>query len=155
MFQIKMEKFWKKRKQVPFQILWKQHWGNVYVVSKWPSFVSSSKIFPYSSVALSHTIDWWLCRLPRHHIRVGRFSVQGIWLGLVTQFVKWESMWPTDQNSAINIRCSRYPLPSGPRLALPHPNHWLETHFVLLAKIIEYVVFQQSLSHWFVLIETV
>ena len=34
-------------------------------------------------------------------------------------------------------------------------NTWRETHFVLLAKIIEYVVFQLSLSYWFVLIETV
>ena len=45
----------------------------------------------------------------------------------------------------------------------PHPSvtllhtieSWLETHFVLfLAKIIEYTVFQLSLSHWFVFIET-
>ena len=37
----------------------------------------------------------------------------------------------------------------------PFQNSWLETHFVLLAKIIEYAVFQPSLPYWFVLIETV
>ena len=32
---------------------------------------------------------------------------------------------------------------------------WLETHFVLLAKIIEYLIIQLNLSHWFALIQTV
>ena len=74
------------------------------------------------------------------------------------QRVNRGSMWPTGQtsnNTVINIRWWRFPLPRGPSLALPHPNSWLETHFVLLlAKIIEYTVFQLSLSHWFVFIET-
>ena len=68
------------------------------------------------------------------------------------------SMWPTGQtsnNSVINIRCWRCPLPSGPSLAFLHPNGRLETHFVLLlTKIIEYTVFQLSLFHWFVFTET-
>ena len=57
----------------------------------------------------------------------------------------------TSNNSVIHIRWWQYPLPSGPSLALTHPNSWLETYFVLwLAKIIEYTVFQLSLSNWFV-----
>ena len=37
----------------------------------------------------------------------------------------------------------------------PCQNRRLETHFVLLAKIVEYAVFQLSLSYWFLLIKTV
>ena len=37
----------------------------------------------------------------------------------------------------------------------PCQNSGLETHFVSLAKIIEYAVFQPSLSYWFALIEIV
>ena len=37
----------------------------------------------------------------------------------------------------------------------PCQNSWLETHFVSLAKISEYAVFQLSISYWSVLIETV
>ena len=49
-------------------------------------------------------------------------------------------------NSVINIRWWRCLLPSGPSLALLHPNSWLENHFVLLlAKIIKYTVFKKIL----------
>ena len=123
-----------------------------------PFFASSSKISPFffHFVASNREYYEWLCRL-RCHIQVGRLPVQGTWLDLVTQSVIWGSMWPTDQtsnNSVVNMwwRC---PLPSDPSLALPHPNSWLETVFVLLAKIIEYAIFQLSLSHWFVLTEIV
>ena len=99
----------------------------------------------------------WIWRLKRH-IQVIRLPFQVTWLSLVAQSVILGSMWPigqTSNNSVINIRWWRCPLPSCPSLALPHPNSWLETHFVLLlAKIIEYTVFQLSLSHWFVFIET-
>ena len=51
----------------------------------------------------------------------------------------------------LNIRWWRCPHPSSPSFTLPHPNSWLET---LNAKIIEYAVFQLSLSQWFVFVET-
>ena len=101
-----------------------------------PSFTSSLKTFPDSS--LSHFVTYnreyyeWPCRL-RCHIQVGMILVQGTWLGLVNQSVVWGSMWPTDQTSntlVIKIRWWRFPLPTGPNLALPHPNSWLETHYV-------------------------
>ena len=37
----------------------------------------------------------------------------------------------------------------------PAKNSWLENHFVILGKTIEWVAFQLSLSYWFVLIESV
>ena len=81
-----------------------------------PFFVSSSKISPYSSLTLLQTIE--------------------------SKRVNEGSMWSTGQtsnNSVINIRWWRNPLPSGPSLALLDSNSWLETHFILLlAKIIEY-----------------
>ena len=77
----------------------------------------------------------WLCML-KHHIQVSRLPVQGPWLDL-----RYLDRW---------WRCS---LPSGPSLTLPHRNSCIETHFVLLAKIIEYTVFQSP--HCFVLIEAV
>ena len=141
-------------------MMWKQHW-DVYVVSNWPSFFC--KFFKNLSSFLCHFITHnteyyeWFWRL-RCHIQVGRLPFQGTWLCLVAQSVILGSMWPigqTSHNSVINIRWWRCPLPSCPSLALPHPNSWLETHFVLLlAKIIEYTVFQLSLFHWFVFIET-
>ena len=99
----------------------------------------------------------WIYRL-RRHIQVGSLSIQGTWLGLVTQSVIWGSMWPTCQknnNSVKNIRWWRFPFPSSPSFALAHLNSRLETNFVLLAKIIESAVFQMSLPHWFVFTETV
>ena len=132
---------------------WKHHW-NVYVVSKWPFLFY--KFFKNLSSFLCHfvihSIEYyeWFWRLKRH-IQVGT------WVGLVAQSVILGSMWPTGQssnNSVINIRWWRCYLPSGPSLALRHPNSWLESQFVLLAKIIEYAVFQRSLPHWFVFIET-
>ena len=119
--------------------------------------------FKYLSPFLCHIFAYsreyyeWLCRL-KHHIQVGRLPVQGTWVGLVSQSVIWGSMWPTGQtshNSVIVRRWWRCALPSGPSMTSPHPISWLETHFGLLAKIIEYTVFQLSFSHWFVLIETV
>ena len=136
MFQIKIGKFWKKRWQVWIQMLWKQYW-DIYVLSKWPSLFC--KFFKNLSPFLCHFVtenreyNKWLCGL-KHHIQVSRLPVQGPWLGLI-HLARW---W----------RC---PLPSGPSLTLPHRNSCIETHFVLLAKIIEYSVFQ-SLSllctHW-------
>ena len=81
-----------------------------------PSFYSFS-ISPDFSVTLSHIIESikMVLRL-RHHIQVGRLPFQGFWLGLVIQFVIWESMWSTGQtsnNPVINRWWS---------LALPYPN---------------------------------
>ena len=132
-----------------------------YVISKWPFLFF--KFFKNFSSFLCHLVKYnreyyeWLCRL-KYHIQVGRLLVQGTWLGLVNLSVIRESVWPTgwtSNNLVINIRWWRCPLPSGPSLALSHPNSWLETHFVLLAKIIEYAIFQLNLSHRLVLIETV
>ena len=117
-----------------FQFRWcqKKHW-DVYVLSKWSSLFC--KFFKYLTLFHCHFVT---------HNREQR--------------VNRGSMWPTGQisnNSMIHIRWWRCLLPSGPILALPHPNNWLETHSVLLlAKIIEYTAFQLSLSHWFVFIET-
>ena len=155
-----MEKFWKKRKQVWIQIMRKQRWV-IFVVSKCPSLFC--KLFKYLAPFLCHFAtlnrEYYerLWRLQRH-IQVGRLSFQRTWLGLVTQFVILGSMWPTGKTSnksVINFRWWRCPLPSGLSLALPHSSSWLETHFVLLlAKIIEYIVFHLSLCHWFVFVET-
>ena len=84
--------------------------------------------------------------------QIGRLLVQGTWLGLVTRSVTWGSMWPTCEtsNNSVIIRLWRCLLLSGPSLTLPYTNSWLKTHFVLLAKIIAYVVFQLSLLQWFV-----
>ena len=84
--------------------------------------------------------------------QIGRLLVQGTWLGLVTWSVTWGSMWPTCEtsNNSVIIRSWRCLLLSGPSLILPYTNSWLKTHFVLLAKIIAYVVFQLSLLQWFV-----
>ena len=109
-----------------------QHW-DVYVVSKWSSLFC--KLFK--------NLISFLCQFVTHNrkYRINRGS-----------------MWPTGQtsnNSVINISWWKCPLPSRPSLALLHPNSWLETHFIsLLSKIIEYTVFQLSISHWFVFIET-
>ena len=80
--------------------------------------------------------------------QIGRFSVHGTLLVLVTQSVIWGSMSSTGQasNNSVTNRWWRCPLPSEPSLALPHTNSWLETHFVLLAKIIACTVFQLRLS---------
>ena len=113
-------------------MMWKQYW-DIYVGSKWPSLFC--KFFK--------NLTSFLCHLVTHNReeRVNRGCV-----------------WPTGQtsnNSVINIRSWRCTLPNGPKLALLHRNSWLETHFVLLlAKIIEYIVFQLILSRWFVFIET-
>ena len=99
----------------------------------------------------------WFCRLKRH-IRVGRLPFQGTWLGLAAQSAIWESMRPgvvTSNNSVLNARRWRCPLPNSTSLALPHPNSWLETHLVLgwshLICIFQLIL---SLSHWFLFIET-
>ena len=72
-------------------------------------------------------------------------------------------MWPTGQTSNSNSNSNSNSLGgedvplliAHAWLALVHRNSWLETHFVLvLAIIIEYTVFQLSLSYWFVFIET-
>ena len=140
-------------------MMWKQHW-DVYVVSKWPSLFCKffRNLAPFLCHFVTHNRKYyeWFWRL-RHHIQVGRLSFQGTWLGLEAQSVTLGPMWPTGQtsnNSVINITWWRCPLPSGPSLALPHPNSWLETYFVLLVKFIEYAVFQPSLSHFFVLINS-
>ena len=140
--------------------MWKQHW-DVYVVSKWPSFFCKffKNFTPFLYHFFTHNREYyeWFWRF-RGHIQVDRLPFQGTWLGLVAQSVILGSMWLTGQTSnnlVINIRWWKCPLPSGPILALPHPNSWLETPFILLlAKIIEYTVFQLSLSYWFVFIET-
>ena len=99
----------------------------------------------------------WIWRLKRH-IQVIRLPFQVTWLSLVAQSVILGSMWPigqTSNNSVINVKWWRCTFPSGTSLVLAHPNSWPETHFVLLlVKIIEYTVFQLSLYHWFVFIET-
>ena len=59
----------------------------------------------------------------------------------------------TSNNPMINIKLWRCLVDSRLSLALPHPNSWLVTDFVLLTKIIKYAIFQQCLSHWFVFIE--
>ena len=131
-------------------MMWKHHW-DVYVVSKWPFLFC--KFFKNLSSFLCHFVIYsieyyeWFWRL-KHHTQVST------WVGLVAQSVILGSMWPTGQssnNSVIN-RWWRFRLPSDPRLALRHPNSWLESQFILLAKIIEYAVFQRSLSlvcvHW-------
>ena len=155
-----MRKFWKKRLQVSIEMMWKQHWGK-YIVSKWPFlFCKFFKNFsPFLCHFVTHNREYheWFWRL-RHHIQVEILPFHGTWLNLVAQSVILGSMWSTGQtsnNSVINTRWWGCPLPSGPSLALPHPNSWKETKFVLiLAEIIEYAVFQLSLSHWFLFIET-
>ena len=85
----------------------------LYVISKWPFFFFI--FFKNLSSFLCHVVTCnreyceWLCRF-RCHIQVGRLPVQGTWLGLVTLFLIWGSMWP------------RRPFPSGPSVALPHPS---------------------------------
>ena len=93
----------------------------------------------------------------RFHIQVDRLPFQDSWLSLVANSVTWGSMWPvgqTSNNSVINIRWWRCTISSGTSLRLPHWNSWLETYFALLTKMTECAVFQLSLSHWFVFIET-
>ena len=128
----------------------------LYVISKWLSvfFKFVKNLFPFLCHFVTYNREYyeWLCSL-RRHIQVGRLPIQGTWLGLS---IIWGSMWPTGKtsnNSVIHIRWWRCPLLSGPSFALP--DSWLETHFLLLAKIIKYVIFQLSLSHWLVLIESV
>ena len=73
-------------------------------------------------------------RLPGH---LGRLSDHPICL--------LGSMWPTVQTSkkaVISTGLWRFPFSSGSKLALLHPNKWLQTHFVLLAKIFAQVVLQ-------------
>ena len=118
-----------------------------------PSFKRSSKIYPHSSGTLSHTLESVTngSRL-RCHNQVGRCPFQDTWAWFSGPIFCMRSMWPTGQtsnSSVIKIRVWRYPVPSGPS----GPNSWPETHFVLLDKIIEYAVFQPSLSHWVVIIE--
>ena len=128
MFQIKMGKFWKNTSRFQFNVVTTTL--RRLVISKW------------------HNREYyeWLCRL-RRHIQVGWLPVQGTWLGFVIQSVAWRSMWPTGQTSNNSvIKWWRYPLPNGVSLTLPHPNSSLETHFVLLAKIIEYGCSTKSLS---------
>ena len=141
-------------------MMWKQH-RDFYVVSNWPSlfFKFFKNFFPFLRHFITHNRDCyeWFWRL-RCHIQVGRLPLQSIWFGLIAQSIILGSVWPigqTSNNSVINIKWWRCPFPSGPCLALTHPNSKLETHFVLiLAKIIKYIVFQLSLSHWFIFIET-
>ena len=67
-------------------------------------------------------------------------------------------MSPTGQtgnNSVINIRWLRCPLPSDPCLALPYSKSSLKTHSVLFTKTIQYPVFQLGLSHWFMLCQNI
>ena len=147
-----MEKFRKKRKQISIQML-------CYFKITVTLFQFLKNLSPslFHLVTYNREYSEWLCRL-RRQIQVDRFPVQGTCLGLVTRFVIWRSMWPsgeTSNNLVINIRWWKCPLPRGPSLSLAHPNSWLETHIVLLAKIIEYVIFQLSLSHYFAFIETV
>ena len=54
----------------------------------------------------------------------------------------------SSSDAVINSRWGRCPFPSGPSLALQHPNNYLESHFILLAKMIKHAVFQLILSHW-------
>ena len=133
-------------------MMWKQHW-DVYVFSKWLSlsckFFKNLTSFLCDFVTRNREYYEWFWRL-RHHIQVGRFPFQGTSLGLVVSPIILESMWPTGQtsnNTAINIRWWRCPLSRDSSLGLPHPNSWIETHFVLiLTKIIEHGVFLLSLS---------
>ena len=99
-----------------------------------PSFASSSKISFHSSVTL---LRWQVASSGY----LARFSDPNLYDPI--------SMWAagqTSNNSVINIRWWRCTFYSIPSLALPHTNNsWLESHFILLAKIIEYAVFQLSL----------
>ena len=127
-------------------MLWKQHW-DMYLISKWPSLFCKffKNLSPFLCHFVIHNREYyeWLCRLSCH-IQIGRLPVEGTWLGLVTQSVIRGSMWSTGQtsrNSVIN-KWWRCPLPSGPSLVLPHPNNWLETHFILLTKTIHMTSFK-------------
>ena len=123
-----------------------------------PSFVSPSKISLHSSVTLPHTLESITSD------STGKVS-QSSWYvassGYDARFSDpicyWGFMRPTGYTGKKSIsrgwwRCF---LPGGPSLALPSSNSCLETHFILLAKFIEYAVFQLSLPHWFVFIKTV
>ena len=141
-------------------MLWKQHWLYFYIISKLSSLFC--EFFKNLSPLLCHFVTYnreyceWLCRLRQHlqfsdstcFMRV-HVTYRSNSCNLVTHSVIWGSMWPTGQtsnNSVITIRWWRCRLPSDSSLTLPHPNHWLENDFVLLAKIIEYVDHQLSLS---------
>ena len=131
------------------QMLWEQYWDDIYVISKWASlfckFFTNLSPFLCQFVTYNREYYQWLCRL-RLHMQVGRLPVQGTWQGLVTQsdnegpcnlhvkliIIQWWLLRGEDI-----ITWWRYLLPSSPRLALPHLNSSLETHFVLLPKINE------------------
>ena len=102
--------------------------------------IETSTLFQNDPPSFASSFTPFLCHLVTHNR-----EEEGVNRG---------SMWATGQtsnNSVINIRWWRCPLPSGSNLALLYPNSRLETHFILLlAKIIEYTVFQISFSHWFV-----
>ena len=124
-----------------------------------PSFVSSSKISLHSSVTLPHTLESITSD------STGKVSHSSWYVAssgydarLSDPICYWGFMRPTGhtgKKSMINRGWWRCFLPGGPSLTLPSSNSWLETHFILLAKVIEYAVFQLSLSHCFVLIKTV
>ena len=155
MFQIKMGKFWKNTSRFQFNVV--KTTLRRLVISKWLSLFCKflKDLFPFLCHFVTYNREYyeWLCRL-RRHIQVGWLPVQGTWLDLLIQSVAWGSMWPTGQtcNNSV-IRWWRCPLPNGLSLTLPHPNSSLETHFVLLAKIIEYGCSTKSLSllcvHWY------
>ena len=72
----------------------------------------------------------WICKI-RWDIQVGRLSFRGncLWF---SSFIFFMSVYVTYSNiSVINSRWWRCPLPSSLSLAMPHPNSWLDTQFVL------------------------
>ena len=128
---------------------WKQHW-EAYVVSKWPApfckFLKSLLPFCYLFVIYNTKCCEWLSRL-RCHMQIVRLPVQTSWtLGQVL----WPSLLhegPCEIQFKLVIMQGWtlggevFSFANGSKLALTHPNKWLQTHFVLLAKIIAYVVF--------------
>ena len=92
-------------------------------------FLKNFLPFLYHFVTWSREYYKWLNRL-RHHIQMGRLPVQAPW-------VLWQVYWPkllwgsmssifqTKNNAVMSIRWWRFPLVSGSKLALLHPNKWL------------------------------
>ena len=109
----------------------------IYVISKWLSpfctFLKNLTTFPCHFVTYSGEYYEWLSKLKRR-IQISKLPDQTPWAFLEVYSPNLLYKGPCDLHFKLVMMQWRI-LDGGTELALPHPNKWLQTHFVLLAKI--------------------
>ena len=123
----------------------------IYVISKWLSpfcnFLKNLTTFACHFVTYSREYYEWLSKLKRR-IQISKLPVQTSWAFLEVYYPNLLYKGSCDLHFKL-VMMQRRILDGGTELALPHPNKWLQTHFVFLNKIIalRYLWNKVSLSY--------